>query len=77
VLVQITRTTPLRWITLHLSQIFFTDALTFMKTSSQPSAISFQLSALRHRRGLRTCDLGSGLGTANWGLGIGILIADS
>src|SRR5437762_13338592 len=27
---QITRTTPLRWMILHLSQIFLTDALTFI-----------------------------------------------
>src|SRR5215471_6181117 len=30
---QITRTTPLRCTILHLSQIFFTDALTFMNSS--------------------------------------------
>src|SRR5208283_5248383 len=40
--VQITRTTPLRWMTLHLSQIFFTDARTFI---TQPSAVSDQPTA--------------------------------
>src|SRR5215471_11569366 len=33
--IQITRTTPLRCTILHLSQIFFTDALTFMTSCPQ------------------------------------------
>jgi hypothetical protein len=41
---QITRTTPRRVMTLHFTQIFFTDARTFIATpiSFQPSAVSFQ-----------------------------------
>src|SRR5882672_6828111 len=42
---QITRTTPLRWMILHLSQIFLTDALTFINQfsvlSSRFSVLSF------------------------------------
>jgi hypothetical protein len=38
---QITRTTPLRRTILHLGQIFFADALTFIQTAfPQPGTLS-------------------------------------
>src|ERR671917_2304038 len=36
--VQITRTTPLRWMILQLSHIFLTDALTFISHLPRPAA---------------------------------------
>src|ERR1700733_12690755 len=37
--VQITRTTPSRWTILHLSHIFLTDALTFIKSFPVPHGL--------------------------------------
>src|SRR5438045_3057601 len=55
--VQITRTTPLRRITLHLTQIFFTEARTFTASSRRRKRPENRFPSLRtpyrglHRRG--------------------------
>src|SRR5579872_4722995 len=57
---QITRTTPRRWMTLHLSQIFFTDARTFI-ISVQFSVVGSQLNGDEH-----TCGSSRLVRDSNW-----------